>query len=715
MVIFNPQLPQTPAREYTNVSRPISDIPADKSTALAISTATEALESGVKIAETAQQDVIKEKTRAGVEALQSATTAAYENVRSAQIKGQQPDPQAANVAGLTLLQKAGNNVPEALQSGLDRAEDLALARSQGTLKANDTLYTGALNSLAKQLRAEYPGHKDFIDEQISRISGKNPANAYMDNLLTDISRLATGTDSIEKKIVSQAFQNQNFGDPAVFKALKAYQAKLPGSLDNLANAVNAAEKERLEHQKTMSTFQEQEAAGKINTGQARYQAQQSAQSTVFRNFNGLLATAGLTPKIIDQLVNESRTGKITSMTPPQWESLAQHLEADRDNVANQIKSNFNQFGISSKLASGNDIEAENKIINNELQFYDRAIAAIRDPQKGTFLEMQRRAKGIQDAVNYQAMSGPIGDFLAKSAIIQEKVGPNWTNLVDRMGLTKGYLGPMQDFLNNKTQAAGAPEDPRIGNVGKSLTSDIIAAKRAAAQGTKFDPRLYQDLVQNVDLITKATEMGQPEVAREIVKYMFDPTRNSDFVKQWSRDFKDRNGVQHNGYFAYYDYMTQPKIADSIRKLGDTGTWNMYRNWQETNFRQLFGNEVQELNKIGESNYFPSTMHWNSDTNQMQVVFSRKAKDLSEQTRMDSFQESIANLNKGLRNLAYTYKTENTEPNEGLFTMLQQLGYNPNGRLVGENLPAQVVKAIAASQFTPSQEERMKSSFDRLQK
>lgn len=713
MVIFNPQLPETRPPEWTNVSRPISDIPADKSKAMAISAATDVLESGVKVAETTQQDIIKEKARAGVEALRDATTVAYEQTRSALIQGQQPPAQAANVAGLTLLQKSAGSVPEPLQAGLDRAEDLALARSQGTLKANDTLYTGALNSLAKQLRAEYPGHKDFIDEQIARISGKNPANAYMDNLLTDISRLATGTDSIEKKIVQKAFDN--YGDPAVFKAIKAYQMKAPNSLDNLANAVNAAEKEKLTHNQTMNTFQEQEAAGKTDTGMARYQAQQSAQSTVFRNFNGLLATSGLTPKVADQLINEYKTGKITGMKPEQWESIAQFLEADRDNVANTIKQNFNQSGISRRLASGGDLESENKIINNELQFYDRAIAAIRNQNYGLFFEMQRRSKGIQEATNYQAMSGPMGDFLSKSAIIQEKVGPNWTNLVDRMGLTKGYLGPMQDFFNNKTQAAGAPEDPRVGNVGKSLTADIVAAKRAAAQGTKFDPRLYQDLVQNVDLIEEANKQGNPAVAKEIVKYMFDPTRNGEFVKQWSRDFKDSNNVTHKGYFAYYDMLTQPKVADSIRKLGDREAWDMYRNWQETNFRQLFGNEVQELKQLGESSYFPSTIFWDSDNHQMRVEFSRPAKDLSEQTRMDSYRESIANLNKGLRNIAYTYKLQGTEPNEGVFTMLQQLGYTPNSKLVGESLPEQVVKAIATSQFTPSQEDRLKSSFDRLSK
>lgn len=713
MAIFNPQGPQNQERDWTNVSRPISDIPADKSTALAISATGDALESGVKIAETVQQDIIKEKTRAGVESLRDATTVAYDTTRAALIKGEQPPTAAANVAGLSLLQKGNANVPESLQAGLDRAEDLATARAQGTLRANDTLYTGALNALAKQLRAEYPGHKDFVDEQIARISGKNPANAYMDNLLTDISRLATGTDSMEKKIVSQAFQNS--GDPAVYMALKKYQMapKAPGSLDGLFNAVHGAEAEKLNHQKTMNDVQEQEAAGKIDLSKVRYQAQQSAAATFNRNFNGLLETQGLTGAKITQIINESKTGQITSITPNQWESIAQQMEAMRDMSLNQVKSNFNATGISKRFATSGNTAEENTIINNEAQFFDRAIAAIRSPDKGTFFEMQRRAKGMQDATNYQVMQTEMGEWLRKMDVIKEKAGPNWVSMVDATTLKANMLGRMTSWMNEKTQLAGVGEDPRLGNVGKSLTADIQQAKRIAAQGTQFDPRLYQDLVQNVDLITKANEMGKPEVAKELVKYMFDPTRNADFVKQWSRDFKDSNGVEHKGYFAYYDLMTRPGIADAIHKLGDREAWNMYKGWQETNFRQLFGNETQTLNDIVTSTKYPSTLHWNTESQSMEVVFKYPPQSTQDRDRMNYYRDAVSKLNNGLANISYMYGKEGTEPNEGIFTMLRQMEFKPNDRLTGSSLPQQVLEAIAASQFKPSAEDRLKGSFERL--
>src|SRR5258707_2375647 len=56
-----------------------------------------------------------------------------------------------------------------------------------------------LNSLAKQLRAQYPGYKDYIDEQIKAVSGVDPANAVMRNLLEDINRNATNAKSEHDK------------------------------------------------------------------------------------------------------------------------------------------------------------------------------------------------------------------------------------------------------------------------------------------------------------------------------------------------------------------------------------------------------------------------------------------------------------------------------------------------------------------------------------
>src|SRR6266566_1990835 len=218
MATFAPQLNDVPVPDWTRISHPTTQPEADKSKGLTLSAVGEGITGVTNLAETATEDYLKEKVRAGVDTLRDSTTLAYENVRNAQKTGEAPDPRAAATAGFTgKLASDTPDIPENLQAGLDKATTLALAKSQG--KANDTLYTGALNSMAKQLRAQYPGHIDFIDEQISKISGVHPANAYMQNLLTDINRASTGQDQFQKMVMQKA--EANMGDPEVQKWLIA--------------------------------------------------------------------------------------------------------------------------------------------------------------------------------------------------------------------------------------------------------------------------------------------------------------------------------------------------------------------------------------------------------------------------------------------------------------------------------------------------------------
>src|SRR5882762_10716698 len=253
MVTFAPELQNMPIPDWTKTSHPTSQPESDKSKGIALSTIGEGIQGAATIAETGAEDYLKEKVRAGVETLRDTTTLAYEDIRKSQVQGTAPDPQAAKTAGFTgKLTSDGPDIPDGLQSGLDKATTLSLAKAQG--KANDTLYTGALNAMAKQLRSQYPGHRDFTDEQISRISGINPANAYMQNLLVDINRAGQGQDQFQKMILEKA--GSNMGDPAVQKWVLATRQGLPNGFQGLTSAVFSAEGQKAQHQRWQAEHEE---------------------------------------------------------------------------------------------------------------------------------------------------------------------------------------------------------------------------------------------------------------------------------------------------------------------------------------------------------------------------------------------------------------------------------------------------------------------------
>jgi len=704
MAVFNPQVQPINDPDWTRISHPISDIAADKSTALAIEGTAQALESATTIAEHTDKDIIKEKARAGVETLQRGTTLAYEDIRNAQLTGQQPSDQSQKTAGFTLAQAGYQEVPGTLQAGLDRAGDIATARAQGAPKANDTLYTGALNSLVKQLRNEFPGHKDFIDEQISKISGKNPANAYMDNLLQDINRNATAKDTFDQRLLSKAMEN--YGAPDVQLAIKAWHAGVPGARDKVEEYTARAERDKwqqTQHSQETTNVSKDLA---LDADLAKSQYQQRASASAFRNFNPVIDLPGLTsPALQQKLIDDQRAGLPSSITTTQWADLLSNAQRARDVAANELKDIANNGGYSKRIR---DPAAETAIQNNELQYFDRQIEAIKNKDVGTMFDLKRRATLLQDNTNYQVISNPdFGDYLRKSQVLKEHLGDQWVSWINQNGLMKGYLGRFQNFFADSAMKAGVPDDIRRDGVAKSMTADILAAKQQAAN-TKVPPRLYDDLIDNVKMITQAEEMGKTDIAKEVVKYTFDPAHNGNLIKQFGRDFTDDNKVFHKGQFAYYDVLTQRGIVDSVHKLKDKASWDMMKDWQETSFKTLFGEEVKKLNGIQGDRSMPIKLTWDSDAGQIVLEFG-KANTNVEANYINYAQKSIADLNKGLANLKYMKDKEGTDTSAYLMNTLMELGYSPNDRLHGDNLPQRVIESIAASHKSNRIEDAFKAA------
>src|SRR3974390_2681893 len=160
MAPFTATVPQANSDmpDWLNRPKPVSQPEADKSKGIMLSTIGEGIEGTAKIAENTFEDWMKDHVRAGVESIRDTNIAAFEDIRKGQETGQPVDANAANLAGFkgTLAQNDGKGIPANLSTGLDKASQLGLAKAQG--KANDTLYTGAIYSLAKQLRAQFPGH-----------------------------------------------------------------------------------------------------------------------------------------------------------------------------------------------------------------------------------------------------------------------------------------------------------------------------------------------------------------------------------------------------------------------------------------------------------------------------------------------------------------------------------------------------------------------------
>jgi hypothetical protein len=699
MVTFAPDLPQMNTPDWTKVTRPIDQPEADKSKGILASTAGETISGGAALAENTFDTWMKEKVHAGIDALRDTTTKAYENIRNAQVSGGKPDPRAVQTAGFdgSLMAANTDNIPEGLSAGLDKAGNLAAARSQG--KANDTLYTAGLNAMAKQLRAQYPGHADYIDEQIAKISGVNPANAYMQNLLQDINRNSLKENSYEKHIMTLATSPTYFGNKEVFTALQAYKAGRPGAFDILEKAVNRAVARDYD-----ARIQEQDRnAMRGNQADAADLASRSQVDHVYQrvqeHFNPVVNISGLTePATLSKLINDAQSGK-TSLTGPQWEQLSQIVQASRRQLETQLIQDEQTYGY------GKTINDPTKLRNNRqlgLDLWDSLSTAITHKDTGGMFSIKRANDLMVSDARHQAYTSNIGQWLLDRKVLAEDLqGSPWMGTLDALNITKGsQLKDLEVFYGNVGRSASVSPDLRKQDNVKSLYDTLKAAKSAKDGGYNVPERAYKDFVENVDLIAKAASTGDNKVAANVVDYMFGP-RNRDLMEFWGHDLRDEKGY-HLGKEGVAHMLNDPKITDAIWNLKDGKAWAQYRDTQETWFKSNFGSQVKQLSDFAQSKIFPAKVSWDSDNHQ--IVLTRTDPNKS----IRNLEVIKDRINNGLRDMAYMHGKEGTDTNEHLWNMLMDMGYSPTDKM--EGLPPRLMEAVKNS--TKSAKQRIDEAFEK---
>lgn len=727
MVTFAPQVAPTNDPNYLNYSKPISDIQADKSQGMLLKGIGDALEGAASLGDTITKQVINEEVRTGVDKQRDAFTAslvAYSDMQSG--AGLVPSPETQGQAGIKApmsLTGDEENLPAGVKAGVAKAQAIGTAMTQNAGKANDTLYTGALTALTKDLRNRYPGYRDYIDNKIAEVSGINPANAYMRNLLEDINRNATSGRAETDKAIALGRQYLGY-DPNMPAYIEAVRQGLPGAIQNLESRINkvASDKpkfDELERLRKMREWRREDDATEQSV-----QFSKEIRSKANLAWQGVVEIPGLNnPTTIQKLIDDQRAGRI-ALTDEQNTALLNAATLAKDTWQRQAVEIMRNRGYTQSIP---DKKKRDEILADEGRFFDDQIAAINSKDNGTMFGNQRRLASIQSDTSVSLLSDKnAGAYWRIVDAAKRSGGDGWVNFVQAEALKAGVTNTMKDFIQDTKLKIGTPRDPRNPSDTRSIYEDI---KKVQEANVPAESKVYDDLIGNVKLLALpsapkgVTEEQFFNVKKNIIDYMYDPAKNGKLMDRFSRDFVDSDGVRHPGKFAVYDVMTQRAQVDKIWEMKDRDSWQKYRDWNELSFRKLFSEEIGQLNQIANA---PVKLLWNSDTKQFTVERDIKTPTpgieptLSERATIGrlspaaerSFQalkEGIeVRLNRGLSNLAYMHDKEGMDTNTYLMDTLMQMGYSPNDRLRGHNLPQKVIEAIANAK---KKELRIEEAFD----
>lgn len=592
MVIFNPQIPNTSVNDpnWTNVSKPISDIPADKSTALAISTATEALGSAVKITDTAIKDSAQKDVQAGVDNLRDGYIDALKTVRNAQI---------ASTDQSLLPETTAPDAPAGLQSGLDRARNIGTALAQGGTKVNDTLYTGALNSLTKQLRSQYPGYRDYIDEQIQSVSGVNPANAFMKNLMEDINRgqenNKTETNAVKAQL--RDLNAQGFHDAGGVTADKVIKALDNGVIDihqaqSWMNSSKKLDYDTKVKADARATRLGDEADAAVN---ATKDLSTTAAQTVAHNWTTMTIGKGTdTPASLFKFIQENAGNQ--GVKDERSQAIGQQLAQMRQATAKQLMDQANEGGRNSIVAKlGGDPAKVKAVIDGQLETFDLAIKSVFEKDWGSAYSHMNFNKAIgSDSTNilYNAPDADVRKYNRMVGAINN-ISPQYGNDFFKNSLLSAVPQREKEFLKNTQMELLTQPDAPVGK----LTSFQSALDKSKASGVT-SPKSYDELVKYVDTL------NNPKVGLEqrlnVAKGFFDPNSNGQILadKNFEKDRYDATLKREiPGKYSVWRKFSSDNVAAGIAELGktDPSVVQNYRDTMTRNFgEQLFSRELRDL-------------------------------------------------------------------------------------------------------------------------
>lgn len=725
MTIFNPQVPQGKddmPNWLKSAGSPISDLVADKSAGLALQTAATGIEGANDIGKQVVNDVISEDVRKTVEPIRNDFTKELELARNAQQGGVIPAPVqtagGANAGGDLYMGQPQQSVPDAIQSGLDKVQALQSAMANG--KINDTYYDLRLKDAVTGLRSKYPGFVDTIDQKVSAITGINPANAYISNLMQDINRSQTNKKTAVDTAVDTAMKSgypdsdiwvknlQTQGDTALPKFRQWYseQTMLDSQIKRKAalRADTNATKEDITTQRTSDWTNETGAAisGSLST---------------------LTKISGLDqPKPILDLVQDAANNP-DKYNEAQMKQLGTQVLAKQAVMEQQLNLRMNQTSKDSQgrtYSYASDIGAEKaqNIIKNQVAIYGTIGKALTDGNVGLAFYAANHAKAILDQSKDNLLTDDsTGGWAAKMSTFNDTMGPNWTNLVTSQALRNNIDDKMRGYLDNSQL------DARLGTNSITMKQHLEDADKLQQQGkinANQKGRYIGNLVNVVDDIKNKDAPDTDKI--NVLKYIFSP-EGQGILNHIKTDYTDPlTNKQVPGKYSVFTRLTSDDVVKEVSRLSksDPSVGKMYKNYLENEAgSQLFYKEMQNLNQFTghDDLHFAYNTGDHDGIPQISLIAPRNTPVAGpggtvqppvSQGYLYQVQKIVNRVNEGLAGMARVENGLGGNANEYMLQFMQRsqidLGKN------WEGLPAKLQEAIAASR---APQRRIEDTFDNL--
>lgn len=683
MSIFNPNLNTGADPSYLGYSR---ETEGNKALATAVKGfGSLAIEKVVAVDE-ALSERAKEATKAGIAEVQAGTGAAGAIAPVDPIEAPTPEDVEAAADSETSVfggeTNAAEVAPEIAQGGKE-AERLTSAYKAG--KISPTMYWGRMNTLAKRLKAQYPGYGDQIDKTFQGTVGQIPANAFAQAQRSAVTKIASEQNKEEKRFQSfvqqsllkgylpvDYYQRMEKGNP--YTQMEVYE-HVRGKAATEFKVEQ--EKDRLAIATSTGNLVEEDAIG-------------VTQNDLNTTVNGLLNDT-FNKDIVAKIEEAARKGK--TVTPQEKDQLRQafgvlRAKAEQTIEARMRKPTANGHTYYSMLKDPGKAKA---IKEQALAPLDSLERLLEDDNFGLMAAQLNSTKAIQQQAELNVLSQPYFatvDAIKKNGggdlvLAQTLKNPSFVKMGDdamksvvssiSSEQAAGILKPLAQQLKDVNKS------PRATKADKSLASRTVIGNAVIALTSKNTTQVAQD--------TAAQDMfGQG---------------NSNFLAHFP----------YNQRVEVYGSFVNPTVTKSMLevKARRPELWANYKRWAEDSFIALQKTNISNVQE-GISERSNVKVEWDATTNQFKSSLTeagirdqenRKANRDSlisgvERQLSTDVHNATVDLNRGIKALEDILKADGGDVSGRIMQLLQAAGLDakrPHAKTFFGNLREAIDLAI----------------------
>lgn len=556
-------------------------------------------------------------------------------------------------------------LPDQIQRQGKQLKNLTEAYRRGTLSASN--YTARLQSVVRQLRANYPAYRDNIDQIVARETGIVPANTLISQLRQEASAASRGTNKLETEKLKSLANLRKYGvnlsmDTPIENIFEA-EARILGEVNNIklqSSRLALAEKQTEVSQEDLK---------------ARFK-------DVANSHVRLASVSSPSIQRLSKIVSDFRKDPNTVLNPEMLKSLSslvigakQDISQAYNNVLNGIGPNGEQNGIdfNTRIRDRKFIEDERSAALANIDMLEQAV---KDKDIGMLNLAMNHYEFAGKSIAGRLVSS--NDAIALASALNRAV-PNNREFASLLftkdsPYIKEILGLVTDREKVAMITSGKPLIEAIRNVSQASDQEGSTEKGKAIKEITED--LINKVANSVDGIPSGT-------MKNIANALFN-NRNLDIWNEFNIKQKSRMLLS----------MSNPKFIQKLwdmNKAGDVESWNNFIDFYTSSFSILNAPDMSQLKDTIENRPFVGISF--DDSGNM-IIKDIPLEDSNVAGRRGEtavrIQESELGLTafakqtalefntklQGLRNIAKVRGLSNEDTKKFILDVLQQGGVNP---------------------------------------